>query len=129
MDGPQIADPADIPRTHLPEKFTVMLSGNFMVLDKHVNSSPLPSESERPSFIEIGFGDNRRGFAGLHRFEVARDVAEEAGEGKEGVRLWYSNISCNPTVDKMPFPGWIYHFHTFYAQSLFRDGIAGVLSD
>jgi hypothetical protein len=133
MDGPQILDPNDISRTQLPEKFTVLLSGNFMVLDSYLRAKgEQRGEGEMPSFIEIGFGDNRTGFAGMHRFEVSRDMKsvkeegqEDSGEGE--VKLWYSSISCNPTENKLPFPGWVFNFHEFYAQSLFRDGIAGVL--
>jgi hypothetical protein len=44
------------------------------------------------------------------------------------VELRYSSISCNPTKNQLPFPGWVFGFHTFYAQSLFRDGIREVLS-
>jgi hypothetical protein len=129
MDGPQILDPAAISPTQLPEKFTVLLNGNFMVFDKHVNSPHSSGEgNESLSFIEIGFGDNRKGFAGMHRFELSRNVEGGDGDEKEGeVRLWYSSLSCNPTVNKLPFPSWIFGFHTFYAQCLFRDGIAEIL--
>ena len=131
MDGPQLLDPNDISRSKIPEKFTVLLNGNFMVLDSYLRNGE-EGEGEMPSFIEIGFGDNRKGFAGMHRFEVLRDVksmkeeGQEAG-GEEGVQLWYSSISCNPTENKLPFPGWVFNFHEFYAQCLFRDGVAGVL--
>lgn len=40
--------------------------------------------------------------------------------------ICYSRLSCNPTVNKSPFPKLIAGFHEFYAQVLFRDGIGGV---
>jgi hypothetical protein len=131
MNGPEILSPADISRTKLPEKFTVLLGGNFIVLDKHLTMSPSSSEKEiGQSFIEVGFGDNRRQFAGLHRFEVTRDVSLKREDGKDegAIELCYSSISCNPTVNRLPFPLWVFGFHTFYAQSLFRDGVREVLS-
>jgi hypothetical protein len=103
-----------------------------VVLDHHLNPpSPLGEEGQSPSFIEIGFGDNRKGFAGMHRFEVSRvsNLSKAGGEeGEDGaVELWYSSISCNPTVNKLPFPGWVFSFHKFYAQCLFKDGVVEVL--
>jgi len=129
MDGPKILSPDEIEREKLPEKGTVMLSGNFMVLDKFVRREG--DKEEGPSFMEIGFGDDRKGFAGFHRFEVERRreaMGKEQGEEGE-VRLWYSSISCHPRENRLPLPGWLYHFHDFYAQSLFRDGVREVLSN
>ncbi|PMD24636.1 hypothetical protein NA56DRAFT_677644 [Hyaloscypha hepaticicola] len=120
MDGPQIVDPLDLSREKLPEKGTVLLGGNFMVLDKYVKGGDW-------------IGDNRKGFAGLHRFEVERIRDGERGgvqDGEEeegGVQLWYSSISCHPTRNKLPLPAWMFGFHEFYAQCLFRDGVAEVL--
>jgi hypothetical protein len=130
MDEPQIVDPLELSREKLPEKGTVLLGGNFMVLDKYVKKE---GEEEGLSFVEIGFGDNRKGFAGLHRFEVEtirdgeRGGEEDGEEEKGGVQLWYSSISCHPTRNKLPLPAWTFRFHEFYAQSLFRDGVAEVL--
>lgn len=96
-----------------------------MVLDKHVNTpSSKIEEKSSPSFIEIGFGNDRKQFAGLHRFEVSRD-----GEEEGSVELWYSSVSCNPTVNKLPFPRSGFGFHNFYAQCLFRDGVREVLTN
>jgi len=131
MDGPKIQSPGEIERERLPEKGTVMLGGNFMVLDKFIRTEKEEEKEDRgPSFVEIGFGDDRKGFAGFHRFEVERRrelMGKEVGEEGE-VRLWYSSISCHPRENKLPLPGWLYHFHDFYAQSLFRDGVREVLS-
>ena len=91
-------------------------------------------EGEGLSYIDVGFGDDRSGFAGLHRFEVmrerdARDVkaGNESEEEKEGVTVWYSSFSCNPLVNKTLSPPLLFEFHKFYAKTLFRDGIREVL--
>ncbi|KAE9366857.1 hypothetical protein N431DRAFT_429653, partial [Stipitochalara longipes BDJ] len=132
MDGLEISSPAEISRERLPEKGTILMSGNFMVLDKYVRKEEKEGEGEKeggPSFIEIGYGDNRKGFAGFHRFEVERrpEMMEKEEREEGGVRLWYSSISCHPRENKLPLPGWLFHFHDIYAQSLFRDGIREVL--
>lgn len=61
MDGPQIVDPLDLSREKLPEKGTVLLGGNFMVLDKYVKGG---GEEEGLSFVEIGLGIIGRGLRG-----------------------------------------------------------------
>ena len=78
------------------------------------------------SYIDIGFGDDRKGFAGFHRFEITRETDEADNEGG-GATICYSSIVCNPSVNKSPAPEFTYAFHKFYALCLFRDGIAGVL--
>jgi hypothetical protein len=100
-----------------------------MIIDHHVNKlgpSLAPQSTATPSFLEVGFGDNRKQFAGLHRFEVLRDAPEKEGDG---VTICFSSLSCNPTVDTIPFSTWVFDFHKLYAQSLFRDGIREVLRD
>lgn len=77
---------------------------------------------EKHSYVDVAFGDDRRGFAGFHRFEIIR-------EKEAGVTIWFSSMSCNPTSDKAPFPGFVAVFHEIYAERLFWDGIRGVLRD
>jgi len=101
-----------------------------MILDYYIKSSP-SSPDATPSFVEIGYGSDRRGFAGMHRYEVFRQPEGEKEEG--GVRIGYSSISCNPMVDKAIFP-WcntklVWDFHNLYALCLFRDGIREVLRE
>ncbi|KAH8769412.1 hypothetical protein F5882DRAFT_184096 [Hyaloscypha sp. PMI_1271] len=144
MNGKQILSPSAIEMEKLPEKGTVLLGGNFMVLDAQLKGRAKEDEGWEgeggESFVEVGFGDDRKGFAGMHRFEVLRlsdstdgkgeEVGgENGGEGKEGggVQLWYSSVSCNPRENKLPFPKWVFGFHEFYAQCLFRDGVREVL--
>ncbi len=66
----------------------------------------------------------------MHRFEVSRvSKSTEDDSGKEDgtVELCYSSMSCNPTKNGLPFPEFLFGFHKFYAQCLFRDGVAEVL--
>jgi len=95
-----------------------------MVLDSRLNTTE--DENAVESFVEIAYGDDRKGFSGMHRFEVSRMAADE------GVIVGYSSFSCNPK-DDMPIFSWVStnlvaRFHCFYALSLFRDGIREVLS-
>lgn len=124
----------------LPDKGTVLFGGNFMVLDTHL-ASPLSQKddlngsyvdigSNDPviSYVDIGFGDNRRSFAGLHRFEVQHHTTKEEGEEEEEkVTIWFSSMSCNPSVDRPPFPKWVFKFHLWYSMCLFKDGIEGMI--
>lgn len=101
-----------------------------MILDYHIIKQEKHTASNTqviitPSFLEVGFGDNRKQFAGLHRFEVSRDI----NHGREGVTVSFSSLSCNPTLNQIPFPKWAFCFHEFYAQCLFRDGIREVLRE
>lgn len=84
--------------------------------------SELSETDEENSYIDIAFGDDRKGFAGFHRFEVIREKDEE-------VMVWFSSMSCNPSSDQAPFPGFVAVFHEIYAERLFWDGIRGVLRD
>ncbi len=123
-----IASPADISKTKLPQKYSQLYGGNFIVLDYKVRNQPLwtteKTEIEDTSYIDIGYGDSRKGFSGFHRFEV---VHNEQNAGEEGVTICYSSISCNPSVNKMPFGNVIFTFHRWYSMCLFRDGIDEVL--
>ncbi|KAM3076131.1 hypothetical protein ACMFMF_005471 [Clarireedia jacksonii] len=106
----------------LPPIHSLLFGGNFIVLDTSVSIK----EERRPAaqaFVEIGYGHDRKHFVGMHRFEVCRDNMN----GDEGVIIWYSSISCDPSVNKPVFPSWFFEFHKFYAFNLFRDGIAAVL--
>jgi hypothetical protein len=126
MDGPVMTSPGELDRTKLPEKGTVLFGGNFFVLDVHLKQQ----DEMEGSFVDVAFGDNRKRFSGLHRFEVTRDVSEDGKEeGDVGaVRVEYSSISCNPSENKRVFPNWVWVFHKWYAMVLFRDGIREVLA-
>jgi hypothetical protein len=80
------------------------------------------------SYIDIGFGDDRKVFAGFHRFEVTRETDDDdTDSGNGGATICYSSIACNPSANKSPAPEFTHALHRFYALALFRDGIAGVL--
>jgi hypothetical protein len=129
--GPEINSPSSLSSTQLPEKHTRLFHGNFMVLDRHLQSPDCPSTSPSPglslaskenSYIDIGYGSDSKEFAGMHRFEVSRDSAS----GKE-VTVSYSSVSCNPTGNQLPFPHWVFLVHEFYSERLFWDSVRGVL--
>ncbi|KUJ18913.1 uncharacterized protein LY89DRAFT_507637 [Mollisia scopiformis] len=130
-------------KTKLPPKGTILFGGNFMVLDTRVffpPGSPSSASSlatrEVPSYIDIGFGDpvisyvdvafgaDQKNFSGLHRFEIQYHPTKKEGEE---LTVWYSSLSCNPSLNRAPFPKWTVAFHRWYAMCLFRDGIEGVI--
>jgi len=120
-DEKRIEWPSELSSATLPDVGTVMFGGNFLVLDKCIDQL-VEEGSNSSSYVDIGFGDAGKGFSGCHRFEVLR--AKEKGEGME---ISYSCVSCNPSVDKLPFPLWVFAFHRWYALALFRDGVREVL--
>jgi hypothetical protein len=126
-----ISSPSRLSRTSLPPAHTVLFGGNFLVLDLSLKPSAARAVNDTQtqvthSYIDIGFGDDLGGFAGFHRFEVTRE-SDGADSEDRGTTICYSSIACNPSVNKSPAPAFTYTFHKFYALTLFRDGIAGVL--
>jgi hypothetical protein len=123
--GPILQSPSQLSRTTLPPPHTLLFGGNFTVLDTHIKSQD-PSGDEKSSseqsYVEIGFGDDRKNFAGMHRFEVSRPE-------NQGVEISFSSVSVNPSMNRAPFSNLVFVFHKFYAQCLFRDAIGEVLSD
>jgi len=124
-NGPIMNSPSELDRMKLPGKGTVLFGGNFYVLDVHLKQT----SQENDSFVDVAFGDNRKGFCGLHRFQVTRDISEDwkEWEGVGAVNIEYSSISCNPSENKTVFSNWVCLFHKWYAMVLFRDGIREVL--
>lgn len=99
-----------------------------MVLDMKIrgqvirNPDDIPDESGE-IYVDIAFGDDRRGFAGFHRLEVTYEKQCE----KREVTLCYSSMACNPSVNILPLPGFMFRFHRWYGMCLFRDGVEMVL--
>ena len=123
--GPILQSPSQLSRTTLPPPHTLLFGGNFIVLDTNIRPQDPSSDeklSSEQSYVEIGFGDDCKNFAGMHRFEISRPE-------KEGVQISFSSVSVNPSMDKAPFSNLVFVFHKFYAQCLFRDAIREVLSD
>ncbi|OCL13602.1 hypothetical protein AOQ84DRAFT_359619 [Glonium stellatum] len=120
--------------TTLPTKHSMLFGGNFMVLDINLKPRASPVDylaSAAPnvvSYIEIGFGDDRKSFAGFHRFEVTHNTKMAADKGGDaGVVTSYSTSCCNLSRNQAPFPQFVFTFHKLYALGLFRDGITEVL--
>ncbi|ATZ54171.1 hypothetical protein BCIN_10g01900 [Botrytis cinerea B05.10] len=101
----------------LPPKGSLLFGGNFMVLFTKTDGD---TRRNSPSCVEIGYGDDRKQFSGMHSFELIHE--------RDGAIIWYSSVSCNPTVNKRPFPDWVFTFHRWYARTLFRDGVAAILA-
>jgi hypothetical protein len=123
--GPILQSPSQLSRTTLPPPHTLLFGGNFMVLDTNIKSQDSSSDekqSSENSYVEIGFGDDRKNFAGMHRFEISRPE-------KGGVQISFSSVSVNPSMNTAPFSNFVFVFHKFYAQCLFRDAVREVLSD
>ncbi|RAL60744.1 hypothetical protein DID88_009849 [Monilinia fructigena] len=77
----------------LPPKHSHLFAGNFMVLFAKTENNRLENS---PSCVEIGYGDDRKQFSGMHSFELIHKG--------DGAIIWYSSVSCNPSVNKRPFP-------------------------
>ncbi|KAF7949108.1 hypothetical protein EAE96_008277 [Botrytis aclada] len=101
----------------LPAKGSLLFGGSFMILFTKTEES---KTRDSPSCVEIGFGDDRKEFAGMHSLELIHE--------RDGATIWYSSITCNLTINKRPIPNWAFAFHVWYARNLFRDGIAAVLA-
>lgn len=104
-----------------------------MILDRHIKTSSAREQSSiGDSFVEIAFGDDRKTFSGVKRFEVLRLKSKD--DSDEGVIFTDSSLACNPMIDGatiqwLPAPkNWMQSFHNFYALCLFRDGVREVLN-
>lgn len=106
-----------------------MFDGYFITMDEHIaREGTATSTKAQPSFIEIAYGDADKHFAGLHRFEVFRSSdSDESANAEEEVTISFSSFTCDPHINKLPFPRWAWRVHVFYARCLFRDGIREVL--
>ena len=120
--GPEILFPSELSRRNLPRPSSLLFRGHFLVLDVYLKlrnqEEEISSSKDGHSHIDIGFGDDRKHFAGMHRFEVRHN--EEGAEGQNGdVAISFSSISCNPTVDKALGSKLVFTLHKFYALCLF----------
>lgn len=125
-----LSDPSEISQTEVLRKQEVLM-GWFMVLDLETHESERDDvavrrkddgEEKEVTFIEFGYGDDRRSFAGMHRFEIIRYFED----GEEAVKIGFSSVSCNPSGE-IKFPQLLWKFHDIYAMLLFRDGVRNVL--
>lgn len=114
---------SELSKQQLPPVHSILF-GAFQVIDRHIAREG--EESETHSYVDIAFGSDLGGFAGVHRFSIWRDSRNE----KSGaVTIEFSHTSCNPTVDQPFGPDFIMSLHNIYAMLLFKEGIAKVLEE
>lgn len=102
--------------------------------------------SARYSYVDFGFGNNKGTFSGVNRFAVVsepdpfaasdatRPITAQHGvsgplEAGRRVRLMFSAVACNPSVNEMTISGWILAVHKVYVLFLFREAVSRVLAD
>lgn len=114
-------------------------------LKRLVSSKLEDRNSEGVSYVDFGFGDNKGTFSGINRFAVeseqgkarrsdaaGEDTNMHAGTRKDAtrtVRLSFSAVACNPSVNEMTISNWILAAHKIYVKFLFREAVARVLVD
>lgn len=112
---------SELKDTELPALNSVIY-GTFQVTDVQLaTNKQKDAENVLESYIDFGFGNSRGKFAGVHRFAVVRPKQDE-----DSVEIRFQGMTCNPTENRHIFPGWMFSFHTVYADLLFREGVARV---
>ncbi|UZP35546.1 hypothetical protein NXS19_003362 [Fusarium pseudograminearum] len=137
LDLVRFSKEAPVPRRNLwslqdiPEKnllpINSVLFGVFQVLDSHVFDLEITKNSTKQteSYVDFGFGSDSTGFAGVHRFTVVRQQADNNSKEQQ-VQIHFQHMTCNPIVNKPLSPQWMLGFHEMYADYLFRDGVAEI---
>lgn len=132
---PNISYPSAMSEKELPAVHTRLIGG-FLVLDKHVDIDSRRagiSVGESSSYIDLGFGFNKPGstFCGVDRVAVTRDPDMNAGDKSSyrKIKISYSAMACNPSVNAITLSRFTLSVHSFYAGLLFREGIARVLAN
>ncbi|KAF5643666.1 uncharacterized protein FTJAE_3083 [Fusarium tjaetaba] len=110
----------ELPDVSLPAVNTI-LYGVFQVLETEIGIKVAPNRTE--SHIDFGFGSDTDVFAGVHRFVVVRTKEEKS---EETVQIHYESMTCNPVQNKPLRPRFLFKFHEFYADLLFRDAISEI---
>ncbi|KXJ87017.1 hypothetical protein Micbo1qcDRAFT_167769 [Microdochium bolleyi] len=157
---------AELSEKRLPPLNSILF-GSFQVLDTHIVDSSAratttttkhadshsdahddKANTDQESYIDIGFGNDRTQFAGVHRFCVSRRgrisppsslspsserdgspsaVTEKGPDDCETVVvLYHHGVTCNPTHDRTRDmeDSWLFKFHMLYADLLFRESVA-----
>jgi hypothetical protein len=108
---------------------------DFAVIDKHIQTHSDPA----PSYIDYGFGSDRRVFSGSQRFVVTRherirnmEEDEKAGllqtEKEDGyVELSIECFRCNPLVDRDSWAEYAPWLHYWYAKCLWAEAVRRLL--
>lgn len=137
--------PASKLRENLPPLHHILI-GAFQVLDSHVegtaeNHQLAPTSQSTPealSHVDFGFGENKGTFSGINRFAVVSesgstatsdDTGVDVDKGGRTVRLTFSAVACNPSVNEMTISRWILEAHKIYVMFLFREAVGRVLAD
>lgn len=136
---PKAAGDADIWSTkalteaRLPSLHSTLF-GAFQLIDRHLGPSSHLSKlsCSEESYIDFGFGSDKKSFSGVHRFSVRREAVPDSKTGQRSdsgnaVRITHSSLACNPSQNKPFKPGVFFTLHKFYAILLFREGVAQVL--
>lgn len=106
------------------------LFGAFQVIDRSIKAA-LTKQAHNPvqsSYVDFAFGSEKSSFAGVHRFMVHRGDGSDPDDGSI-LRIEFASMACNPIENKPIAPAFLYTFHKFYAQLLFREGVRQVLED
>lgn len=113
----------------LPPLHTALF-GAFQVVDRFVEDAHAKRAANiaQSSYVDFAFGSDNSSFAGVHRFTVHRDNKSGPGDS-DVISITFASMACNPIQSKPRIPGILYTFHKFYAQLLFREGVAKVLSE
>jgi len=122
---------SDIPKDKLVPTGDMFF--DFALVNKHIQTS---SDSS-PSFVDYGFGSDRRIFAGSQRFAVSRKVrvpdqdvngkVEQAVKEEEYVELYVECFRCNPVVDRDSWAEYAPWLHYWYARFLWAEAVRAVL--
>lgn len=101
---------------------------DFALVSKHIRTtSGLP-----PSYVDYGFGSDKRNFAGSHRFVVNR---KDEGHGKDAndkteggsVELYVEGFCCNPMVNRGSWVEYMPWIHYWYGTLLWAEAVRAVL--
>lgn len=93
--------------------------------DAHAKRADTLTQS---SYVDLAFGSDNSSFAGVHRFMVHREN-KSSPDDDDVIRITFASMACNPIQNKPIFPAILHTFHKLYAQLLFREGVAQVLSE
>ncbi|KAK4580052.1 hypothetical protein LTR86_000254 [Recurvomyces mirabilis] len=115
------------------------LYGTFQVVDQHI--APLPTAAadskalfDEESFITFAYGYDEGLFKGAHRFYVsqaqppASSSTHDRAKGWARLRMSSTNVVTSESPYMQKAMDWLGSFHLIYANLLFRDAVAEVLS-
>ncbi|KAK3678576.1 hypothetical protein LTR78_001874 [Recurvomyces mirabilis] len=115
------------------------LYGTFQVVDQHIAPSPTAAADSKAlfdeeSFVTFAYGYDEGLFKGAHRFYVsqAQPPASSSTQNREKKWVRLRMSSTNVVTSDSPYMqkamDWSGSFHLTYANLLFRDAVAEVLS-